>query len=621
MSQEFSPPTAPRPRVGWQVLYYVLAAFDVLTVSASLFLSDRLFDSYSHAVAQNQEWARHMDEYAELQRLAAAVNAPGNDVFETRDVAAESDRMSRARVEFAARLSRLRRHLSDVHPGEEAELLPRIDSLSRAMEQMTAESGTIFAQLAAGQPAEAARRMAAMDRRYANVLSAFHDLRSDVRRVQQRLFAEQSAAAQGLQRFEFLIASLIVLMVGGAILYGLRIQKEMYRESEMRETYRAELEDRVEQRTAALRQSEAALTAAASDWRRTFDAIDSAVMIVDLEGRLVRANATVHALLGVEEAGLGGRPLTSLGEGEPWRTAARLAAETTQAREPRWAEAVDAQSGRSWEVAVYRVERPREMNRGPGRIIVVAKDTTRILELRETLGREENMAAMGALVAGVAHEVRNPLFAISSTLDAFEARFGQTAGLAKYFSVLRLETDRLGRLMRDLLEYGRRPRMQTTSIGLRSVIAEAVRACEAEVRASGVEVAVEIPADLPAVTVDPERMAQVFQNVIQNAVLHTPRDGPVVVEAAVREAQGRRWVESSVRDSGPGFRPADLPHVFRPLFTRRPGGTGLGLAIAQRIVQMHGGHMSAANRPQGGAVVTIRLPLEPVHREDAQALA
>jgi len=121
--------------------------------------------------------------------------------------------------------------------------------------------------------------------------------------------------------------------------------------------------------------------------------------------------------------------------------------------------------------------------------------------------------------------------------------------------------------------------------------------------------------------VDPERMAQVFQNVIHNAVLHTPREGRVGVEAALREAQGRRWIECAVRDGGPGFRSADLPHVFRPLFTRRPGGTGLGLAIAQRIVEMHGGAMRAENRPQGGAVVTVRLPLEPVRREDVKALA
>ena len=619
MSAALEPPPQARPRARFHLLYYLLAGFDVLTVCASLILSDRLFASYSRAVAQNQEWARHVDEYAELQRLAAAVNAPGNDVFETHDVAAESGRMARARVEFAARLTRLRRHLTDVHPHEGDELITRFNALLDAMAQMTGESEATFAEFAAGQPAQAGRRMAAMDRKYANVLSAFHDLRSDVSRIQQRLFAEQSASARSLQRFEYLIASLIVIMVGAAILYGQRIQEEMRREAETREGYRAELEQRVEERTAALRESETALAAAASDWRRTFDAIDSPVIILDLEGRLVRANAAAVALAGHPVDGLEGRPLTSLGDGEPWETAARLATETGQARAPRWAEAIDAEYGRSFEVAAFLVERRRDA--GAGRIIVVAKETTRLLEMRESLRREEHMAAMGTLVAGVAHEVRNPLFAISSTLDAFEARFGGTPGLEKYFSVLRVETDRLSRLMRDLLEYGRTPRMETRVVALRAVVAEAVDACAAEARANGVTIALEIPADLPDLHLDPPRMAQVFQNVIHNAVLHTPREGRVIIGAAARDAHGRRFVDCAVRDGGPGFRAADLPHVFRPLFTRRPGGTGLGLAIAQRIVEMHGGAMHAENRPQGGAVVTIRLPLDAAHRDDAEALA
>ena len=616
MSDELLPPR-PRPRLRWHVVYFLLAGFDVLTVSASLYLTDRLFESYSAAVAQNREWASHMDEHAELQRLAADVNAPGNDVFDTHAVALESSRMAGARRAFASRAATLRRHLTDVHPVEAGSLVARFDALDRAMGEMTAKAETIFSELAAGRPERAAQRMAAMDRSYARVLSAFHDLRSNVSRIQQRLFAEQAVAARNLQRFEFLIASLIVVMVGAAILYGRRIQKEMRLESEMRETYRGQLEQRVAERTAALQHSEAALATAASDWRRTFDAIDSPVMILDLEGRLVRANATVHSLVGEGGDGITGRPLRSLGEGEPWQTAARVAEEARGSRAPRSAEALDPQTGCSWDVAAYLADR---RDGGAGRLIVVAKDTTRLLELRETLRREENMAAMGTLVAGVAHEVRNPLFAISSTLDAFEARFGDMPGLEKYFSVLRVEAERLGRLMRDLLEYGRPPRMETTRGGLESVIAEAMRANEAESAAGGVVVVTDVPSDLPQVVVDPQRMAQVFQNVIQNAILHTPRGGRVEVVACSREAHGKRWAECIVHDGGPGFRPADLPHVFRPLFTRRPGGTGLGLAIAQRIVESHGGSMSAANAPQGGALVTVRLPLDPARGEEATAL-
>jgi PAS domain S-box-containing protein len=620
-----------RPR--WHVVYYLLAAFDVLTVTASLELSRRILDIYMRSVAQNQEWASHNDEFASLDRLAAEVNAPGNDVFDSQDVAGEASRMRAARGRFDAALLGHRRHLAQVHSAQAAPLLARFAAVEEAMAAMSREAETTFAEMSAGEPSRAARRMAGMDRSYGRLLAALQDLRADVRRLQQQMFAEQTAAARRLQRYELAIAGLIIVMVLAALVYGRRIEVEMGREASARERSlrdlqaaedslrraHQDLEGRMEERTRALRESEAALGLAASEWRRTFDAIDSPVMILDLKGRLVRANATVRDLLGQGAADhVTGRIVTSLGKGEPWETASRLAQEARESRVPASAEAHDPVAGRSFDVTAYLAEA------GAGdenRIIVVARDTTRILELSETLRREETMAAMGALVAGVAHEVRNPIFAISSTLDAFEARFGATPGLEKYFPVLRREVDRLGHLMRDLLDYGRPPRMEAAPGSLRPVVADAMRACEAAAAAAGVTLADELPRDLPEVVCDPGRLAQVFQNVIDNAVHHTPAGGRVVVGGGVRRAEGRRWVEAVVRDTGAGFRTEDLPHVFRPLFTRRPGGTGLGLAIAHRIVEMHGGTMTASNAETGGAEVTIRLPLDAARADAARALA
>ena len=613
---------APRPRIPWHIVYYLLAAFDVLTVSASVYVTRRLLDVSLESVARNREWGTHIDEYAGLRRLAADVNAPGNDVFDSHDAAAESVRLARARAAFSERVDLLRRHLTAVHPAEAGLLLARLADVTRALDAMAREAEVTIAAFASGETAHAARRMAAMDRSYAGLLAVLDELHGDVRGVQLRLFTEQTSAVRKLHRYEVLFAILIVLMVWAAIVYGRRLQREMRREAEAQQRHmeslrngeeelrraHAALERRMEDRTKALRDSEAALSEAASEWRRTFDAIDSPVMILDLAGRLVRANATVRSLLGQGAAdGVTGRIVTSLGRGEPWETVTHVAAAAREARAPRSAEAQDPASGRSWDVSAYLAE---PADGGDGRIIAVAKDTTRLLELRETLRREENMAAMGALVAGVAHEVRNPIFAISSTLDALEARFAGAAGSEKHFLVLRREVERLGHLMRDLLDYGKPPQMKTAPTALDRVMSEAVRACEAEAGEASVTVEAALAEGLPELVLDPERMIQVFQNVIHNAVVHTPRGGRVVVEACLSDAAGQRVIECSVRDTGPGFRPEDLPHVFRPLFTRRPGGTGLGLAIAQRIVEMHGGGMSAANAPQGGALVTVRLPLD-----------
>jgi PAS domain S-box-containing protein len=226
--------------------------------------------------------------------------------------------------------------------------------------------------------------------------------------------------------------------------------------------------------------------------------------------------------------------------------------------------------------------------------------------LRESLRRSELMAAMGSLVAGVAHEVRNPLFGISATLDAFEARFGSEG--QQHLHVLREQIQRLNDLMRDLLDYGKPQMAALTPGSLAGVVAEGAGGCAALAEQRRVAIEVDVGVSSPAVAMDRDRMRQVIQNLVQNAVQLSPAGGRVRVSTRVFAADGRQTVECTVTDDGPGFRPEDLPHVLEPFYSRRHGGTGLGLAIAQRIVEQHGGTLFAANRAAGGAVLTVRLP-------------
>jgi signal transduction histidine kinase len=218
------------------------------------------------------------------------------------------------------------------------------------------------------------------------------------------------------------------------------------------------------------------------------------------------------------------------------------------------------------------------------------------------------MAAIGSVVAGVAHEVRNPLFSISATLDAFESRFGGTESYQRYLAVLRGEIGRLTTLMKDLLEFGRPSEPDLAECDLEEVIRTAIQACGPLLRRKGVEVRQHDPEEVaPLVLVDRVRMTQVLQNLIENAVHYSPPGGCVTVALGRDDDEQGEWVECSVRDSGPGFAPADLEQLFEPFFTRRRGGTGLGLSIVKRIVYDHGGDVFARNHPEGGAVVVVRL--------------
>jgi signal transduction histidine kinase len=162
--------------------------------------------------------------------------------------------------------------------------------------------------------------------------------------------------------------------------------------------------------------------------------------------------------------------------------------------------------------------------------------------------------------------------------------------------------------MNDLLEYGRPRALERRPEDIAAVVNEASRACDFLARASGARVEIVARGELPLLPVDRKRMVQVLQNVLENALRHSPPSSPVTVEVA-RNDGAPPLVRVVVRDRGPGFAPPDLPHVFEPFFTRRQGGTGLGLSIVQQIVEQHGGRVEARNNPAGGAEIVILLPV------------
>ncbi|MFL5351755.1 two-component system sensor histidine kinase NtrB [Archangium sp.] len=246
---------------------------------------------------------------------------------------------------------------------------------------------------------------------------------------------------------------------------------------------------------------------------------------------------------------------------------------------------------------------------GMTRDITARRETeARLCEALESLRRNETLSKMGALVAGVAHEVRNPLFGISATLEAFEAQHGGRRETAPYVSMLRREVSRLNALMHGLLTYGRPPSTELHPCTLSGVLQEAVEATSALARERGVHVEVRVEPRLPRVPMDPGRLAQVFQNLLANALQHSPGGTTVRLTARRLTDEGLPRVECLVMDEGPGFPPEDLRQVFEPFYTRRPGGVGLGLSIVQRIVEEHRGTVSVGNAPEGGGEVRVCLP-------------
>jgi PAS domain S-box-containing protein len=238
-------------------------------------------------------------------------------------------------------------------------------------------------------------------------------------------------------------------------------------------------------------------------------------------------------------------------------------------------------------------------------------DRRRAQELQDSLRRSETMSAMGSLVAGVAHEVRSPLFGISANLDVLEQKAGANAELGSSVTRMREQVNRLSALMQELLDYGKPAKSAKTPESMAAVVAEAVESCTGLAARGRVEIVNGVDSVLPPVTMDRGRLVQVFQNLLQNAIQHAPRGSAVSLSAWTEATDDGPGVVVTIEDTGPGIPPSDLQRIFEPFVTRRRGGTGLGLAIVQRIVDEHGGTVTAINRPAGGATITVRLPRTP----------
>ena len=333
------------------------------------------------------------------------------------------------------------------------------------------------------------------------------------------------------------------------------------------------------------------------EWSITFDAIELPIFITHPDGAIARVNRAARDLAGSTFTDVLGRNI-ALTDHEPWRTLADIVSAVRDSHTPCTAQIADGQ--RHWDVNASWTQSAD----ADERIIVVMRNVTDLVQLQESVRRGEQLAALGELVAGVAHEVRNPIFGMGLTVDALQTMLPDTPEFNELAGVLRTWLDRLNRLMENLLEYGKSWSLELREGRLDEVMQGAADGWRqlAEQRSVSIDVAVDPNLVL---LLDAPRLTQAFENLVTNAVQHSRPEQRVSITAR-RTQDG--WIECCVRDEGAGFNAFDLPRVFQPFFTRRRGGTGLGLSIVQRIVDEHGGTIAAGNAETGGAVVTMRFP-------------
>lgn len=231
-------------------------------------------------------------------------------------------------------------------------------------------------------------------------------------------------------------------------------------------------------------------------------------------------------------------------------------------------------------------------------------------QAQASLARSERLATVGRLAAGLAHEIGNPLGAISGYAEIARLRLPAASDPDLVTAVARVAeaAARIDRTIRDLLDFASPSEPRLAAVPLGRAIEATERLARVQARFRHVELVRRLDPALPPVLADEHQLTQVLLNLLLNAGDAMSGQGRVVVSASL-EPDGAA-VALEVADSGPGIHPEHLPHLFDPFFTTKgPGeGTGLGLAISHRIVESLGGALTAGNGAEGGAVFRLRLP-------------
>lgn len=227
---------------------------------------------------------------------------------------------------------------------------------------------------------------------------------------------------------------------------------------------------------------------------------------------------------------------------------------------------------------------------------------------KRSLAEQDRLASLGMLSASVAHELNTPLAVLRGSIEKLIETVVERPAQERLARMLRV-TDRLRKISEGLLDFARVRKQEFEAVPVRRVIDEAWALVGIDERAGSIEFLNETGGD-ERVTGNPDRLVQVFVNLLRNALAAVKDRGMIRVFSLPFTREGRPWLSVSVEDNGPGIPAEVLPQIFEAFVTSRldARGTGLGLAVAEGIVQQHGGTIEASNRPGGGARIEIRLP-------------
>ena len=240
--------------------------------------------------------------------------------------------------------------------------------------------------------------------------------------------------------------------------------------------------------------------------------------------------------------------------------------------------------------------------------VLILRDLSEIRRLQDEIHRQEKLAAMGGLAAGVAHEVRNPLSSIKALATFFAGQFADGSEAQEAAGVMIQEVDRLNRVITELLDFARPSDLnrQPNDIGL--LLSRSIQLIQQDATNKNIDIKLHTEEGICSPWIDSDRLAQCLLNLYINAIQAMEGGGTLTVQCSAGRAG---YVNIIVQDTGPGIIPEQLNKIFDPYFTTKKRGTGLGLAIVYKIIEAHQGQISVDSTIGEGTSFTVMIPCQP----------
>ena len=345
--------------------------------------------------------------------------------------------------------------------------------------------------------------------------------------------------------------------------------------------------------------------------RRLLESFPDLILVVDLEERYTFVSARARDLLGFQPKEMLGKKISELDDHSP--ELAALYHDVVSGKEAFAAAEYGARhrdgTWRTMRAAGSRLVDAEEKTSG---VIISVRDITVERKLEQQVVQSERLAAMGAMIGGVAHELNNPLTSIMGVSELLQDTETNEVS-RKQLAMLQQQARRAAEIVQNLTYFSRPPAPGKSRINLVEVVERTLNLHAYSLRKNNITVDFLKDAGVPYALGDPHQLMQVFLNLIVNAeqAIRETRDKGTL---RIRLGKGDNSVWVSLHDDGPGIPKESLASIFDPFYTtKRPGrGTGLGLSICKSVMKEHNGSVEAANSPEGGSVFTVTLPISAV---------